>query len=315
MDHIRPTVLLFASFCMLQFAGCNREEEESSIGNQAETVPAAEAETPKVEVQDVVALPEPLTWDTILEKHELLPSAITGESLNSAGFALYEKGLFEDASIVFREATRLDENYRYSFYNLASTLGVLHGNNEAVDLGELFRALDRSIMIAPIERLAKVAGDADFDSLRDLAEYHRIIAKHQLSGSYDSNISYQYSFYPDGRFIYFLMFEMGALGEGSWYLQPDGSDPDRGLVELSGRYASESAVDGSIRSRRYPFATYDLADKTISLFSDSARKDQMRVLRFNGNFVNPVGQYEIPDVPIDEYENHYLYQKVIDLRR
>ena len=321
MKHTGFVTIVLASIYIFIYVGCGDAESDDSVAVSDQPSPTEEQPTeeqPAAEVKDepeVEAIVVPETWETILADHELLPAEVNGVSLNAAGFALYEKSLYREASIVFRESTKLDADYRYSFYNLASTLAIMHGQGEDVDLLELFRALNRSIMIEPSERLEKALSDSDFDSVRDLVGFIRIVDSHRLAGEYGDIGAYRYDFFPDGRLLYVLIFEYAELGEGSWHLKPDITDSGRGIIELDGAYAVESAKDGSISNRRYPFASYDLNNMTITLFSDEERREKIRELHRSGSYLNPIGQYEFPDSPIDAFQRHYLYDDVISLRR
>jgi tetratricopeptide (TPR) repeat protein len=103
--------------------------------------------------------------------------AETGRELNTRGYHLYKQHKYEQALVLFKQATIADPNYALAFYNVASTLGVLHKKSVCqydAYLSSINKYLKRSVELDP-NRRRRMRTDHDLDPVHPTFIYQRLL--------------------------------------------------------------------------------------------------------------------------------------------
>ena len=116
------------------------------------------------------------TADMILKEYGLFKPDMSAQDYNVAGFLIYQKKNYEDASTVFYEAIEKDDNHVLAHYNYACTLSLMYKTDrEKVTPAEIFHHLYTSISLDKSRR-QKALKDSDFDPVRSMMDFKVVTA-------------------------------------------------------------------------------------------------------------------------------------------
>ncbi|HFC92710.1 MAG TPA: hypothetical protein ENJ51_07845 [Leucothrix mucor] len=103
--------------------------------------------------------------------------ADSARELNTQGYRLYKQHQYEQALTLFKRATVADPRYALAFYNVASTLGVLHKKSVCkydAYLSLINKYLKKSVQLDPSRR-SRMKRDHDLDPVHPTFIYQRLL--------------------------------------------------------------------------------------------------------------------------------------------
>jgi len=209
----------------------------------------AEAETDSEEFDEADETSENTDNMESIEAQDDSSDIDEAKELNSLGYELYKKGDFEEALRLFEESIEVYNDYPYSHFNYACTLGVLMKNDYPSWFGHKDIAIEHLKKVLELDSifLEKVKTDNDLDLIRNEFEYLDLLG-YSINNTEDIEVYLnELDWYIQGIGIFQVIGGISFDSEGGFLLYYtdfrgfDEGDYDFPVIEYTGNYT----IDGT----------------------------------------------------------------------
>ena len=170
--HLLTIIIL----TLVSATGCSKDKMDSAQNDPTSNENSVDSNSNMDKTKTLTFNTNMNHCETLLNKNSASENKNNPKNYNKAGYSLYKQKKYNEAALLFRCSTLQDKNYTVGYYNLACTMALLHKQGVNVDINEIFILLRKSVELDP-ERIEKIRTDSDLDSIRETAEYKKLVSE------------------------------------------------------------------------------------------------------------------------------------------